>query len=78
MATTVLSVRTGLSWFVDFLQSSLIGNVVCMDMVLGLMLMNGLDRPSFAISTDIFSDFLLGSREEQPARFHVYMLMDYA
>ena len=49
-----------------------------MDMVLGLMIMNGLDRPSFAISTDIFSDFLLGSREEQPARFHVYMLMDYA
>ena len=38
-----------------------------MDMVLGLMLMNGLDRPSFGISTDIFGDFFLGSREEQPA-----------
>ena len=38
-----------------------------MDMVLGLMLMNGLDRPSFGISTDILGDFFLGSREEQPA-----------
>ena len=47
-----------------------------MDMVLGLMLMNGLDRPSFGISTDIFGDFFLGSREEQPAvsRLHAYGL----